>query len=305
MNFMHQPVMLNEILANLQIKPGGVYVDGTLGGGGHSAAIAQKLTENGLLVGIDKDGAALAAATQKLAAAKFTAVRNSHENITQILQSLKITSVDGFLLDLGVSSHQLDTPQRGFSFRYDAPLDMRMDDRADFTAYTLLNSYSEKQLTAIIKNYGEERFAKRITKAIINNRPIKTTLQLSNIIIQAVPKTPKQQLHPATRTFQAIRIAVNGELIGLSQTIKDMSAALATNGRICIITFHSLEDRIVKQTFKHLSDPCQCPKDIPYCVCGEKPTLAIITKKPIYPTQQEISTNPRASSAKLRVAEKL
>ena len=308
--FIHHPVLLNECIKNLEIKPNGIYVDGTIGGGGHGAVLAKKLEKSGLLIGIDRDGDAIAAAKKKLemSNAPFVLIRDKHENIRQVLKELNIQVVNGFLLDLGVSSHQLDTPQRGFSYRYDSPLDMRMDNRADISAYDIINGYSEKEIVAIIKKYGEERYAKRITKAICRNRseaPVKTTLQLAQIITSAVPGKPPSMGHPAARTFQAIRIAVNGELTGLAQTIEDMAKHLAPAGRICIITFHSLEDRIVKQTFRRLADPCQCPKNLPYCICKEKPVLSVITKKPICPDINEIADNPRAHSAKLRVAEAL
>ncbi|MCL1988589.1 MAG: 16S rRNA (cytosine(1402)-N(4))-methyltransferase RsmH [Firmicutes bacterium] len=303
-NFFHLAVMLDEVIENLQIKKDGIYLDGTLGGGGHSKAIAEKLGKNGSLIGLDKDETAIEVATKNLAGYNFVPKRADHSDIAKIYGEIG-TKFDGFLLDLGVSSHQLDTPSRGFSYRFDAPLDMRMDNRAKLTAHNIVNGYSEQELASIIKNYGEERFAKRIAKSIIRNRPITTTLQLSELIVKAVPKTSQNAPHPATRTFQAIRIAVNGELVNLAKTIEDMANLLKIGGRFCIITFHSLEDRIVKQTFRSLANPCQCPKDIPYCVCGKIPSLAVISKKPIYPTQQELSANPRASSAKLRVAEKI
>ena len=303
--FIHRPVLLNQCIEGLKIKQDGLYVDGTLGGGGHAVAIAQKLGNSGLLIGIDRDGDAIAAGEKRLKALDkpFTLVRDKHEHIKQVLQDLSIKAVDGFLLDLGVSSHQLDTPDRGFSYRYDAPLDMRMDDRAKLTAYDVINSYPEKELAGIIKDYGEERYAKAIAKALCRRRPIETTLQLAQIVSDTIPGRLHVYGHPAARTFQAVRIAVNEELTGLAQTIADMIDLLKPGGRICIITFHSLEDRIVKQAFRYWADPCRCPKDIPYCVCGKKPRLAIVTKKPIKPDQQELIDNSRAHSAKLRIGE--
>ena len=282
--------------------PNGIYVDGTLGGGGHASAIASKLDSSGLLIGIDRDGDAIAAAEKRLTG-NFTLVRDKHENIREVLNQLNIKVVNGFLLDLGVSSYQLDTPERGFSYRFDAPLDMRMDDRAEFSAYDIVNDWPENELVCILKEYGEERYAKRIARAICKMRPIKTTFELVDIIVNSTPYL--KHGHPAARTFQAIRIAVNRELEDLAQTIEDMLDFLKPGGRICIITFHSLEDRIVKQSFKYLSNPCDCPRDIPYCVCGKKPSVRIISKKPILPDDTELANNPRSHSAKLRVAEKL
>ena len=308
-NFNHLPVLLKESIEGLNIKPNGIYVDGTLGGAGHAIEIAKQLNPDGLLIGIDRDEAAITTATSRLKKinSPFITVRDNHDNLQQILHDLSVRLVDGFLLDLGVSSHQLDTPERGFSYRYDAPLDMRMDNRSVLTAYDIVNNYSEKDLQHIIKNYGEERYAKRISRAIkqaINkNRPVDTTLQLAQIITDAVPKGPPSAGHPAMRTFQAVRIVVNAELSNLARTIEHMSEFLKPGGRICIITFHSLEDRIVKQTFKNLADPCKCPRELPYCICGKVPELSIITKKPIRPGADE--TNPRAHSAKLRIAQKL
>lgn len=306
-NFNHKSVLLDECIKGLDIKPNGVYVDGTLGGGGHASAIAAKLGKDGRLIGIDRDGTAIAVATERLNAFKsqFTPVRDTHENIRQVMNDLSVFSVDGFLLDLGVSSHQLDVPERGFSYRYDAPLDMRMDNRAAITAYDIVNSYDENELVSIIKKYGEERYAKRIAKGICakrKNSPVETTAQLADIIKNSVPFTPPSAGHPAMRTFQAIRIVVNDELTGLAKTIEDMANLLAPGGRICIITFHSLEDRIVKQTFKYWADPCTCPKSIPYCVCGVTPKLSLVTRKPIRPSEEELKENTRAHSAKLRIA---
>ena len=312
--FIHQPVLLDECLEGLNIVEDGIYVDGTLGGGGHSVAIAQRLGAAGLLIGIDRDGESIDAAKKRLEQLKsdseknkfsFTLKRDKHEHVKQILDDLSIPMVNGFLLDLGVSSHQLDTPERGFSYRYDSPLDMRMDNRASISAYEVVNDYSEEELIKIIFSYGEERYAKRIVKAICKNRPIKTTLQLTTIIADAVPGGHINMGSAAMRTFQAIRIAVNEELIDLAQTIEDMTNLLKPKGRICIITFHSLEDRIVKRSFKQQANPCECPRKIPYCICGKKPRLSIITKKPLISTAQELASNPRAHSAKLRIAERL
>lgn len=308
--FIHRPVMLNECIESLKIKPGGVYVDGTIGGGGHSEIIAKHLLKPdnpGILIGIDRDAAAVAAVENRIK--DVILVRDRHENIREVLEGLKISAVDGFLLDLGVSSYQLDTPDRGFSYRYDAPLDMRMDDRDKLTAYDVVNDFPERELAGIIRNFGEERYSKRVARAICRERPVKTTLELAQIVAGSIPKfkskKSKSDGHPAMRTFQAIRIAVNGELTGLARTIEDMARLLAPGGRICIITFHSLEDRIVKQSFRHWADPCKCPRDLPYCVCGEEPILSVITKKPIRPSPDEINENPRAHSAKLRVSERI
>jgi len=309
--FIHQPVLLDKCLEGLNIKQNGIYVDGTLGGGGHSAAIVQRLGSNGLLIGIDRDGDAISAGERRLKSespkigSSFILIRDKHENVKQILDNLSIPLVDGFLLDLGVSSYQLDTPERGFSYRYDAPLDMRMDDRSTVSAYDVVNGYLEGDLIKIISNYGEERYVKRIVRAICKNRPIKTTLQLTQIIANAVPGGHINPGSAAMRTFQAIRIAVNEELIDLAQTIDDMTTLLKPKGRICIITFHSLEDRIVKRSFKQKADPCECSRKLPYCVCRKKPTLSIITKKPLTSDPEELALNPRAHSAKLRIAERL
>jgi len=299
-NFIHKPVLAKECIEGLNIKASGIYVDGTLGGGGHAAAILQKLDDNGLLIGIDRDAAAISAAKDKLVG-NFRLVRDRHENIKEILK--ESPPIDGFLLDLGVSSHQLDTAERGFSYRYDAPLDMRMDEDSQLTAYDIVNSYPEKELSSIIKRYGEERYAKRIARAIRKmDKPVKTTFELAQIVRDAIPGYNPG--HPEARTFQAIRIAVNNELTELSQTITDMTELLKPGGRICIISFHSLEDRIVKQAFKYWSDPCECPRNIPYCVCETKARLKLISKKPIRPSSQELNDNPRAHSAKLRIAER-
>ena len=311
MRFAHKPVMLTDCIDALRIKPEGVYVDGTLGGGGHAREICARLSEAGTLVGIDRDMHAIDAAAQALApfSERAILVRGNFHNVAQILFALKIEAVDGFLLDLGVSSHQLDTPDRGFSYKHDAPLDMRMDTTQKLSAYEVVNRYSEKKLGSLIGEYGEERFAKRIAKFIVSARqetPITTTAELVEIIRQAMPKSaPKEDQHPAKRTFQAIRIAVNEELEKLGEAIMEMTERLKVGGRICAISFHSLEDRIVKTVFKKLENPCVCPPDLPMCACGKQPTIKIITKKPLVADAAEVMFNPRARSAKLRVAEKI
>ncbi|MCL1997777.1 MAG: 16S rRNA (cytosine(1402)-N(4))-methyltransferase RsmH [Turicibacter sp.] len=303
-NFVHTAVLLEESVQGLEIKPSGVYVDATLGGGGHAEQIAEKLDENGILVGIDRDLSAISAARKKLDKfSTFRAVHGRYENIKQIMQDLSLSKADGFLLDLGVSSHQLDEAERGFSYRFDAPLDMRMDRQTPVTAQHIINNYPVGELASIIKKFGEERYAKRIAANICKNRPINTTLELVDAIKAAVPTV--FGVNPAMRTFQAIRIVVNDELTGLSRTISDMTELLNPEGHICIISFHSLEDRIVKHTFRELSAPCKCPKSLPYCVCGKEATLSIVTKKPIYPTEAELKANSRSHSAKLRIAKRL
>ncbi len=311
MNFKHVSVLLEECIKNLNIKDNGVYVDGTLGGAGHSSEIVKHLSENGLLIGIDQDENAIKAASEKLSsmADRVKLVRDNFSNINNILEDLEISGFDGLLLDLGVSSHQLDEAERGFSYMQDAELDMRMDNRKSLTAKEVVNRYSEKELEDIIKMYGEEKWAKRIAKFIVDFRDdteISTTHQLVDIIKKAIPKGARiNGPHPAKRTFQAIRIEVNNELNIIKETIEDATQKLNTGGRICIITFHSLEDRIVKNTFKKLKNPCTCPPEFPICKCGKKPMVEIITRKPILPTDEEIDVNPRSRSAKLRVIEKI
>ncbi|MDR1663624.1 MAG: 16S rRNA (cytosine(1402)-N(4))-methyltransferase RsmH [Clostridiales bacterium] len=307
--FSHRPVMAKEAVDGLRINPRGVYVDGTLGGGGHALYIARQLTA-GRLIGIDRDGDAIDAASEKLRQYEkvFTAVRGNFTDTREILGLLRIPGIDGMLLDLGVSSYQLDEPSRGFSYMHDARLNMRMDDRSALDAYTVVNHYTEKRLTEIFFSYGEERYAKRIARAIISSRdvsPVETTFQLSEIITAAVPaKARYEQGHPAKRVFQAIRIEVNDELSRLDASLRDITRLLNPGGRLCVITFHSLEDRIVKRCFKNLADPCECPRDLPYCVCGKKPSLNLITRKALTPGEAELSLNRRAHSAKLRVAER-
>lgn len=312
MNFEHISVLLNECIENLNIKSNGIYVDGTLGGAGHSSQIIKRLDENGLLIGIDQDINAITTAKERLEGlGKFKLVHDNFSNIKNIAEELGLEegSVDGFLLDLGVSSHQLDEAERGFSYMHDAPLDMRMDIRKNFSAYNVVNEYSEEELTRIITEYGEERWAKRIAKFIVEERkekPIETTFELVSVIKKAVPKGARiDGPHPAKRTFQAIRIEVNSELEILKGTITEMSKLLKKGGRICIITFHSLEDRIVKNVFRDLENPCTCPREFPVCVCGKKPLVKVITRKPIAPSEEELEINHRARSAKLRVCEKI
>ncbi len=306
--FSHRSVLLCEAVDALLVRPDGTYVDGTLGGGGHSAAIAAKLT-TGRLIGIDRDAAALAAAKERLApfAGRVTFARHNFSELADVLSENGISEIDGFLLDLGVSSYQFDAPERGFSYRNDAPLDMRMDQRQELSAYTVVNTYSEEELRRILFVYGEEKFAPRIAARIVGERakkPIETTGELVSLIEGAIPVAARDGGHPAKRTFQAIRIAVNGELDVIAPTIRSAVSHLSRGGRIAIITFHSLEDRIVKETFVDLAKGCICPKTLPICVCHNKPKIRIITKKPIVPGAKELEENPRAHSAKLRVAEK-
>ena len=304
-NFNHMPVLPHESIDALEINPDGVYVDGTLGGAGHSSLIIKRL-RGGRLIGIDKDEDALAAAPKSDV---FTAVRGNFHDIPEILQDLNISAVDGILLDLGVSSHQLDTSERGFSYRLDGPLDMRMDNRATLTAHTIINTYSEKEIADILFTFGEERRSRRIASRICEERAnaqIETTGQLASLIERTSPRRKPGETHPATRSFMALRIAVNDELNPLSTALTNIiQKCLKPKGRIVIITFHSLEDRIVKTVFQKLTTPCECPRDIPYCVCGKEPIVQKITKKPILPSPQELAENNRAHSAKLRVAERL
>lgn len=308
MEFHHISVLLNECIDNLNIRPDGIYVDGTMGGGGHSLEIAKRLT-TGRLICIDQDPNAHEAAGKRLAEYKdrITFVRDNFENIKSILDSLGIEKIDGMLLDIGVSSHQLDEAERGFSYQQDAPLDMRMNPDRPFSAYDVVNGYDEDELDRVIFTYGEERWARRIAQFIVKEReakPIETTGELVDIIKKAVPKgARKDGPHPAKRTFQAIRIEVNGELEVLQRAIDDVAARLAVGGRLCIITFHSLEDRIVKEAFRKQENPCICPPQFPVCVCGKKPLGRVITRKPILPSKEELEENPRSRSAKLRVLE--
>ena len=310
MTFRHVSVLLRETIEGLNIRPDGIYADGTLGGGGHASEVAARLTEGGRLIGIDQDADAIAAATErlKLFGDRVTIVRDNYVNMKHVLADLGIEAVDGICLDLGVSSYQLDTAERGFSYMEDAPLDMRMDRRADRTAADLVNECPEQELFRIIRDYGEDRFAKNIAKHIVKARErkaIRTTGELADIIRGAIPmKIQVTGGHPAMRTFQALRIALNGELQVLEDSIDEMIGLLKPGGRICIITFHSLEDRIVKNGFRRNESPCTCPPGFPVCVCGKKSRGMVITKKPILPTEEETEENPRSRSAKLRIFER-
>ena len=309
MEFRHISVLLNECIDALNIKEDGIYIDGTLGGGGHSYEICKKLS-TGRLIGIDQDMNAINAAKVRLAefGDKVTYVNDNFSNVQNILKDLDIEKIDGCLLDIGVSSHQLDEAERGFSYMNDAPLDMRMNGAGKFSAYNVVNEYSEKELNDIIFNYAEERWAKRIAQFIVANRQekaIETTFELVSVIKKAIPKSARTEgSHPAKKTFQAIRIEVNDELGVLKKAIKDGAETLNNEGRLCIITFHSLEDRIVKNLFRELENPCTCPIEFPVCVCGKKTVGKVITRKPILPSKDELEENHRARSAKLRVFEK-
>ena len=309
MEFNHTSVLLWETIENLEIKPDGIYVDGTLGGGGHSFHICEKLGENGRLIGIDQDADAICAATKRLEqfSDKVLVIRNNYCNMKTALAEHGIDKVDGIVLDLGVSSFQLDTVERGFSYKYDTALDMRMDTRQTLTARDIVNDYSEMELFRIIRDYGEDQFAKNIAKHIVAERskaPIETTYQLNEIIKASIPAKFRQNGHPSKKTFQAIRIECNRELDVLKDTMDDMISLLKDGGRLCIITFHSLEDRIVKSAFKKYENPCECPPGFPVCVCGKKQLGKVISRKPILPSEEEMETNSRSKSAKLRVFEK-
>ena len=308
MEFKHYSVMLEETIEELKIKPDGIYMDGTLGGAGHSSEIAKRLT-TGHLYGIDQDAAAIETATERLKPYKenVTVIRNNYCNAIADLAERGVTEFDGILLDLGVSSYQLDTGERGFSYRYDAPLDMRMDQRQTLTAKQIVNEYSESDLYRIIRDYGEDKFAKNIAKHIAQARKtkkIETTFQLDEIIHAAIPATMRTGGHPAKQTCQAIRIECNSELKVLENSLDEMIKALRPGGRICIITFHSLEDRIVKTAFRKNENPCTCPPEFPVCVCGKKSLGKVITRKPITPSEKELGENTRSASAKLRVFER-
>ncbi len=309
--FSHYAVMLNECIEGLNINPNGIYVDGTAGGGSHSEEILKRLT-NGKLISIDQDEAAIKTCTRRFEKynERSILVRDNFSNLNEILKNLNIDHVDGVLLDLGVSSYQLDTPARGFSYNSDAKLDMRMDPRSPLSAYEVVNNYSEAELRDIIRDYGEEKFASQIARKIVQERakkPIETTIQLADIIKSAIPvaSARKEAQHPAKRTFQAIRIEVNHELDVIKPTIDVAVSKLNAGGRIVILTFHSLEDRIVKQAFNEYSQGCICPKDFPICVCGNKPKIKPINKKPITATNDELNQNSRSKCAKLRIAEKI
>ena len=306
-DFVHKPVLFDEVLESLRIKPDGIYVDGTTGGAGHSSGIAEKLV-NGRLISFDRDADAIAVATERLArfGERSTIVHSNFSEIKSVLLSMGVERIDGLLLDLGVSSYQLDCAERGFSYMADAPLDMRMDKRDSVSAYDVVNGYSAAELKKILWEYGEEKFAPSIANAIVRARetkPIESTLELSDIIKGAMPASARNGAHhPAKRSFQAIRICVNGELSIIENTIRDAVSMMNNGGIISIITFHSLEDRIVKQTFADLAKGCTCPKSFPICICGNKPSLEIVSRKPILPSDDELEVNPRSRSAKLRVA---
>ena len=310
MNFKHQSVLLDETIENLNIQPEGIYVDGTLGGGGHAFHVCSRLNEKGRFIGIDQDAAAIEAAGKRLSPFedKVTIVRSNYSDMKQVLTDLGISRVNGIVLDLGVSSYQLDTVERGFTYRENAPLDMRMDQRQEKTARDIVNGYSEMELYGIIRDYGEDKFAKNIAKHIVRAReekPIETTDELTEVIKAAIPmKFRVVGGHPAKRTFQAIRIELNHELDVLKNHLNEMVELLDTNGRICIITFHSLDDRIVKNIFRKCENPCECPPSFPTCVCGKKSIGKVITRKPILPSEEELEVNPRSKSAKLRVFER-
>lgn len=309
MAFSHYSVLLEETIKNLNIRADGIYVDGTLGGGGHALEIAGRLSDKGHLFGIDQDDAAIEAATKRLEAfsERVTLLRSNYCNMKRLLEEQGVTGVDGIILDLGVSSYQLDTEERGFSYRFDAALDMRMDRRQSLTAKDIVNNYAEHELYRIIRDYGEDQFAKNIAKHIVLAREkntIETTGELNEIIKAAIPAKMRQNGHPSKKTFQAIRIECNRELEVLRDSLEDMFALLNSAGRLCIITFHSLEDRIVKSAFKQEENPCICPPEFPVCVCGRKPRGRVVTKKPILPSEEELLENSRSKSAKLRVFEK-
>ncbi len=310
MDFHHKSVLLKECIDSLCIRPDGIYADGTLGGGGHSLEICRRLSDKGRLIGIDQDGDAIEAAAGRLSefADRVTIVRSNYCDMRLRLAELGITSIDGVILDLGVSSYQLDEADRGFSYRADAPLDMRMDQRQQLSARDVVNLYSETELTRIIRDYGEDRFAKNIAHNIVRARAeksIETTGELIHVIKESIPaKFRAKEGHPAKRTFQAIRIEVNRELDVLRDSLDDMIDLLNDGGRICVITFHSLEDRIVKECFRRNENPCTCPPQLPVCVCGNVPKGRVITRKPIIPGEEEMEENPRSQSAKLRVFER-
>lgn len=311
MEFVHKSVLLNECIDNLNIKPDGIYVDGTMGGAGHSGCIAAKLENGGRLIAIDQDEDAIAVGTDRLSVYgdKVTIVRSNYLCMKEIVRGIGLDGVDGILLDLGVSSYQLDNPERGFTYRDEnAPLDMRMDNRMEMTARDIVNDYTDEELRRIIRNYGEDKFAGNIAKEIVKSRavkPIETTGELVDIIRKAYPaKELRKPGHPAKKTFQAIRIELNSELKVLEENLRDMVNLLNDGGRICVITFHSLEDRIVKNIFRECENPCICPPDFPVCVCGRKSLGKVISRKPILPSEEELAENKRSQSAKLRVFER-
>ena len=309
--FHHIPILRDTVVSLLAPQRGGTFVDGTLGGGGHAEAVLERLPEGGRLYGIDRDGAAIEAASLRLArfGEAFTAIRGNFFDMKRLLAGQGVMEADGILLDLGVSSHQLDTPERGFSYHEDAPLDMRMDPSAPLSAYDVVNGYPAEALARIIREYGEERYAMRVANAIVRERekaPLDSTVRLAEIVKRAMPAPARrEQQHPARRTFQALRIEVNGELAGLSDALTDAHDLLRSGGVAAVITFHSLEDRIVKQAFKTFESPCTCDPRAPICTCGKKPTARMLTKKPIVAEEAELKENPRARSAKLRAIQKL
>ncbi|MCI8751278.1 MAG: 16S rRNA (cytosine(1402)-N(4))-methyltransferase RsmH [Lachnospiraceae bacterium] len=307
MEFVHKPVLLEEVIDGLAIKPDGIYADGTLGGAGHGSRICEKLNAQGRYIGLDQDADAVRTSSERLSrfGGKALVIRSNYADMPQVLKESGIEKADGILLDLGVSSFQLDTAERGFSYRADAPLDMRMDNRQELSAMEVVNQYPESRLFHIIKDYGEDKFAKNIAKHIVAERsktPILTTKRLAEVVSQAIPmKFRKQGGHPAKRTFQAVRIEVNHELDVLSNSLEDMIDILKPDGRLCIITFHSLEDRIVKQAFRKAENPCICPPGFPVCVCGNVPKGKVVNRKPVLPSEEEMEQNPRSKSAKLRI----
>ena len=311
MEFKHETVMLDEVIQGLNIKCDGIYVDGTLGGGGHSEEICKKLDKSGLLIGIDRDKDALVASNKRLEkySCRKIFIQSNYSEIKNVLKDLKLSGVDGAILDLGVSSFQLDNAQRGFSYMRNAPLDMRMNQDDYFTAYDVINGYSEKELSRVIAKYGEERWHSRIAGFIVKERKkedIKTTEQLVDVIKAAIPaKARREGPHPAKRTFQAIRIEVNEELSRLKKAVGEFCEVLNEGGRFCVISFHSLEDRIVKETFNEKSNPCTCPKEFPICVCGKVAEIKKITRKPMTPSREELENNPRSRSSKLRIIERI
>ncbi|MCI7412306.1 16S rRNA (cytosine(1402)-N(4))-methyltransferase RsmH [Hornefia butyriciproducens] len=311
MEFRHTPVLLDQCIENLNIRPDGIYVDGTLGGGGHSFHICERLSEQGMLIGIDRDRDALEAAEKRLRefSCRKYFVQSNYADIRTVLAEKGIEKIDGALLDIGVSSFQLDNAERGFSYMQDAPLDMRMNREDDLTAYDVVNSYDRDELTRIIREYGEERWASRIAAFIVRARaekPVESTSELVELIKEAIPARARRSgPHPAKRTFQAIRIEVNDELGELSRAVDEYLDVMNPGGRLCIITFHSLEDRIVKQKLQKRADPCTCPPEFPVCVCGKKADIRKVTRKPIVAEASELDLNPRARSAKLRVCEKI
>lgn len=311
MEFKHTSVLLEECIDNLKIDPDGIYVDGTLGGGGHSSRICEHLSEKGTLIGIDRDQDALAAASARLEQypCRKLFVQSNYSDIKSVLEELEIDGVDGALLDLGVSSFQLDNAERGFSYMHDAPLDMRMSQDDSFTAYEIVNGYDQKSLTDIISKYGEEKWASRIASFIVKRRedkPLESTFELVETIKAAIPAAARRDgPHPAKRTFQAIRIEVNDELGQLERAMEVFCDVLHPGGRLCVISFHSLEDRIVKEVINRRVNPCTCPKEFPVCICGKTADIKKISKKPILPSEEELSENPRSRSAKLRVCEKI